>query len=157
MLKRLDPARRNRLSVPVFHHPVTLDKHLTTVLNRPGRRISSRQISLYYLVMAEQFSRWVPLSFALILGGVVLVRSKRVTGERRSFGQWLILFAYRVMRFLWAIVRGVDAGYLEFRQVLKQVRLETENERTLGKLVTEAAKPSSFGRNLRWAREESRT
>jgi hypothetical protein len=107
--------------------------------------------------MAEQFSQWVPLSFALILGGVVLARSKRVTGERRSFGQWLILFAYRVMRFLWAIVRGVDAGYLEFRQVLKQVRLETENERTLGKLVTEAPKQNSFGRSLRWAREESRT
>ncbi|MDQ2773567.1 MAG: hypothetical protein M3Y57_01365 [Acidobacteriota bacterium] len=107
--------------------------------------------------MAAQFSQWVPLSFALILGGVVLARNKRVTGERRSFGQWLILFAYRIMRFLWAIVRGVDAGYLEFRQVLKQVRLETENERTLGKLVSKSPKETSFTQGLRWAREESRT
>ena len=107
--------------------------------------------------MTQQVSQWVPLSFALILGGIVLARNKRITGERRSFGQWLILFFYRVMRFLWAIVRGVDVGYLEFRQVLKQVRLESENEKSLGKLMKKSEKETSFGQGLRWAQESSGT
>ena len=107
--------------------------------------------------MAQQVSQWIPLSFALILGGVILARNKRITGERRSFGQWLILLFYKVIRFLWAIVRGVDVGYLEFRQVLKQTQLEAENEKALGKMVKKTETEPSFSQGLRWVPEESRT
>ncbi len=107
--------------------------------------------------MTQQVSHWLPLSFALILGGVILARNTRITGERRSFGQWIILSFYRVMRFLWAIVRGIDIGYLEFRQVLKQVQLESENERTLGKRIKQAEKEKSATQGLRWVPEGSRT
>ena len=39
------------------------------------------------------------------------------------------------MQFVWALVRGIDVGYLEYRRVLQQTRIEVENERWLGKLI----------------------
>ena len=42
---------------------------------------------------------------------------------------------YGFMQFIWALVRGIDVGYLEYRRVLQQTRIEVENERWLGKLI----------------------
>lgn len=42
---------------------------------------------------------------------------------------------YAFMQFIWALVRGIDVGYLEYRRVLQQTRIEVENERWLGKLI----------------------
>ena len=105
--------------------------------------------------MREQIVHWIPLSFAILIGGVVLYRNHRIAGERRSVGQWIILLCYKMIRFLWAVVRGIDVGYLEFRRALLLTDIETENERTLGKRVKRNQAEIHFGAELRWAAEKS--
>jgi len=39
------------------------------------------------------------------------------------------------MRVVWAVLRGIDLGYLEYRRVLKETTIEIQNERCLGKLI----------------------
>jgi len=78
---------------------------------------------------------WLPLAIALTAGLLILWRAALSTKERRSSGQLLIFSLYRLMRFGWAIVRGIDVGYLEYRRVLQNTVIEIENERCLGKLV----------------------
>src|SRR5690348_9135609 len=105
--------------------------------------------------MEQQASHWITLSFVLLAGAVVLVRNRRVTNERRSLGQWLIFRFYKAVRFFWAVGRGIDVGYLEYRQVLSRALLEMENEKVLGKLVKESEAQSGLGRALAWAPEEN--
>jgi len=62
--------------------------------------------------MQEQALRWIPLAVALTAGLAILLRNTQITKERRSPGQWLIFRLYRLMRLVWAIVRGIDMGYL---------------------------------------------
>ncbi len=85
--------------------------------------------------MEQQAFRWAPLTVALVAGLLILLRNVQMTGERRSPGQWFIFRMYRFMQFVWALVRGIDVGYLEYRRVLQQSRIEVENERWLGKLI----------------------
>ncbi len=89
--------------------------------------------------MEEQILHWSTLAVASALGLTVLVR-KRVRRERRSWGQWVILLLYRGVARLWAFVRAIDVGYLEYRRAINQAPFEIENERSLGKLI----KPSSL-------------
>ncbi len=85
--------------------------------------------------MEEQLMHWMPLAIALAAVLTVLLRQMHITKERRSFGQFLILGSYKWMRFLWAIVRAIDVGYLEYRRVLEDTPLQIENEKYFGKLV----------------------
>ncbi len=85
--------------------------------------------------MEQQAFRWAPLTVALAAGLLILLRNAQLTKERRSPGQWLIFHSYRFMQFIWALVRGIDVGYLEYQRVLQQTRIEVENERWLGKLI----------------------
>ena|SRR5579875_2734782 len=85
--------------------------------------------------MEQQISRWIPLSVALAAGLAILIRNAYTSKERRSPGQWIIFQLYKVMRIVWALIRGVDVGYLEYRRVLEQSTIEVENERQLGKLT----------------------
>lgn len=85
--------------------------------------------------MQQEAFRWAPLTVALAAGLVILLRNAHGTKERRSPGQWFIFRLYRFMQFVWALVRGIDVGYLEYRRVLQQTRIEVENERWLGKLI----------------------
>lgn len=84
--------------------------------------------------MEQQAFRWAPLAVALAAGVIILLRNTQLSGERRSPGQWFIFRMYGFMQFVWALVRGIDVGYLEYRRVLQQTRIEVENERWLGKL-----------------------
>jgi hypothetical protein len=83
----------------------------------------------------SQISRWIPLSIALAASLAVLIRNVQGSKERRSWGQLLIFTLYRGMRVIWAILRGIDLGYLEYRRVLKETAIEIQNERCLGKLI----------------------
>jgi len=83
----------------------------------------------------DELMRWIPLGVALAAVLTVLLRHLHVTKERRSFGQLIILGFYKWMRYLWAIVRAIDVGYLEYRRVLEDTPLQIENEKHLGKLV----------------------
>jgi hypothetical protein len=85
--------------------------------------------------MEQDVSRWMPLGIALVAAAAILLRNAQVAKERRSSGQWLIFGLYKVMRFVWALLRGVDVGYLEYRRVLQEAAIEVENERCLGKLI----------------------
>lgn len=85
--------------------------------------------------MQEQAFRWAPLTVALAAGLIILWRNSQLATERRSPGQWFIFRLYRFMQFIWAMVRGIDVGYLEYRRVLQQSKIEVENERWLGKLI----------------------
>ena len=85
--------------------------------------------------MDQRASHWLPLAIALAAGLLILWRTALSTTERRSWGQLLILFLYKLMRRGWAIVRAIDCGYLEYRRVLQNTPIEIENERWLGKLV----------------------
>lgn len=73
----------------------------------------------------------------------VLIRNVQVSKERRSWGQLLIFTLYRGMRVIWAILRGIDVGYLEYRRVLKETSIEIQNERCLGKLVKRQSEEKS--------------
>ena len=109
--------------------------------------------------MEQDLGQWLPLSFTLVIAGVFLWRHRRPNAERHSFGQWIILLFYRVIRFLWAVARGIDVGYLEFRRVLASTVIEMENERILGRLVKRSTPERRFGHEakheLRWAAEEN--
>ncbi len=85
--------------------------------------------------MQQEAFRWAPLTVALAAGLIILIRNAQLSKERRSPGQWFIFRMYRFMQFIWALVRGIDMGYLEYRRVLQQTRIEVENERWLGKLI----------------------
>ena len=74
--------------------------------------------------MEQQAFRWAPLTVALVAALLILLRNVQMSTERRSPGQWLIFRLYRIMQFVWALVRGIDVGYLEYRRVLQQARIE---------------------------------
>ncbi len=84
--------------------------------------------------MEEQVLHWSTLGVASILGLSILM-AKHARRERRSWGQWVILLLYRTLGRLWAMVRAIDMGYLEYRRAIKEVPFQIENERCLGKLV----------------------
>jgi hypothetical protein len=85
--------------------------------------------------MQLDISRWIPLAIALAAAAAILFRNAQATTERRSTGQLLIFGLYRIIRFGWAILRGLDVGFLEYRRVLRESAIEIENERCLGKLI----------------------
>ena len=97
--------------------------------------------------MDSQISRWIPLSVALAASIAVLIRNMQSSRERRSWGQLLIFTLYRGMRVVWAILRGIDLGYLEYRRVLRETSIEIQNERCLGKLIKkrEVAETAVYG------------
>ena len=97
--------------------------------------------------MDSQFSRWIPLSVALAASFAVLIRNMQSSRERRSWGQLLIFALYRGILVIWAILRGIDVGYLEYRRVLKETSNEIQNERFLGKLIkkTHREKAAIYG------------
>lgn len=84
--------------------------------------------------MEQQAFRWAPLTVALVAGLLILVRNRQIAKDRRSPGQWFIFRMYQVTQFFWALVRGIDVGYLEYRRVLQQAKIEVVNERWLGRL-----------------------
>ena len=88
--------------------------------------------------MEEQVLHWSTLGVASVLGLSILM-AKHARKERRSWGQWVILLLYKALGRLWAMVRAIDMGYLEYRRAIKEVPFQIENERCLGKLV----KPST--------------
>lgn len=93
--------------------------------------------------MEQQMSRWIPLAVALAASLAVLIRNLQISKERRSWGQLLIFGLYKGMRFVWAILRGIDVGYLEYRRVLQETSIEIQNERCLGKLIKGRAREKS--------------
>lgn len=84
-------------------------------------------------------SRWIPLAVALAASLAVLIRNVQMSKERRSWGQLLIFTLYRGLRVVWAILRGIDVGFLEYRRVLQETSIEIQNERSLGKLIKRRA------------------
>ncbi len=107
--------------------------------------------------MEQDLVHWLPLSLTFVIAGVFLWRHRRPKADRHSCGQRAILLFYRVIRFLWAIVRGVDVGYLEFRKVLASTVIDMENEKVLGRLVKQP--PPRFrqelNREFKWAAGEN--
>ncbi len=89
--------------------------------------------------MNQEFSRWIPLAVALAASLAVLIRNVQMSKERRSWGQLLIFTLYRGLRVVWAILRGIDVGFLEYRRVLQQTAIDIQNERSLGKLIKRRA------------------
>lgn len=89
--------------------------------------------------MEQQVSRWIPLAVALAASLAVLIRNVQMSKERRSWGQLLIFTLYRGLRVVWAILRGIDVGFLEYRRVLQETSIEIQNERSLGKLIKRRA------------------
>ena len=83
----------------------------------------------------QQASRWIPLAIALSAVTFILFKNFQVSKARRSSGQWLIYCLYKTTRVFWAVVRGIDVGYLEYRRVLREANIEVENEKCLGKLI----------------------
>lgn len=75
------------------------------------------------------------LSVVLLLLAIAFWRHFDTKRPHRSVWQALILLLYHTIRFFWAIVRGIDMGYLEFRRVMRETPIETGNERELGKLL----------------------
>jgi hypothetical protein len=100
--------------------------------------------------MEQQTSHWITLTTALTVGLMILLFNLRPKKERRSFGQWVILTLYKVIRFLWAIVRAADVAYLEYRRALQETPLEVENERSLGKIVKAAPEDEAGVPAMQW-------
>ena len=100
--------------------------------------------------MEQQTSHWITLTTALTVGLMILLFNLRPKKSRRSFGQWVILTLYKVIRFFWAIVRAVDVAYLEYRRALQETPLEIENERCLGKIVKAAAEDETSVSAMHW-------
>ena len=61
----------------------------------------------------------------------------------------MILTFYKVVRFGWAVLRGVDVGYLEYRRTVQETPLAMENERFLGKIV-KVSKEDDHAASLHW-------
>ena len=99
----------------------------------------------------QQTPHWITLTITFTIGLVILLCNLKPAKDRRSFGQWLILAFYKAVRFFWAIARAADVGYLEYRRVVAETPLDTENERFLGKLmrVAREEKPVTVG-ELEW-------
>ena len=102
------------------------------------------------LYMEQQTSHWITLTTALTVGLMILLFNIRPKKSRRSFGQWVILTLYKVIRFFWAIVRAVDVAYLEYRRALQETPLEIVNERSLGKIVKAAAEDEAGVPAMHW-------
>lgn len=100
--------------------------------------------------MDQQTPHWITLAVALTIGLIILLFNLKPTKDRRSFGQWLILMLYKVMRFFWAIVRAADVGYLEYRRVIQETALHTENERFLGNVSRLSEAEESSMQDLHW-------
>jgi hypothetical protein len=100
--------------------------------------------------MEQQTPHWITLAIVLTIGLVILLCNLKPAKDRRSFGQWLILSLYKVVRYFWAIVRAVDVGYLEYRRVIAETPLRTENEKCLGKIATAGNEDASEIHDLSW-------
>jgi hypothetical protein len=100
--------------------------------------------------MEQQTPHWITLAVVLTIGLVILLCNLKPAKARRSFGQWIIFSLYKVVRFFWAIVRAFDVGYLEYRRVIAETPLRTENERCLGKITTAAGEDTSAIHDLTW-------
>lgn len=100
--------------------------------------------------MELEFSHWAPVTLAVVVGLLILLRHMNVSKDRRSLGQWTILVLYKVVRFFWAVARAVDLGYLEYRRVLQESSIEIENEKFFGKVVKASADGDVDGKALRW-------
>jgi hypothetical protein len=102
--------------------------------------------------MEQQTSHWITLATALTGGLIILLFSLRPKKARRSFGQWVILTLYKVVRFFWAIVRATDVAYLEYRRTLQEIPLDVENERSLGKIVKSEVADETDVTAMHWIR-----
>ena len=100
--------------------------------------------------MQHELSQWLPVSLALVVGFLILLRHMNASNDRRSFGQWTILVLYRMVHFFWAVARAVDLGYLEYRRILQESRIEIENEKFFGKIVKASANENSIGETTPW-------
>ena len=100
--------------------------------------------------MDQQTPHWITLAIALTIGLIILLFNLKPAKDRRSFGQWLILMFYKVLRFFWAIVRAADVGYLEYRRVIQETALHTENERFLGKISRVSREEDNSIPDLHW-------
>lgn len=100
--------------------------------------------------MDQQTPHWITLAVALTIGLIILLFNLKPAKDRRSFGQWAILMLYKVIRFLWAIVRAADVGYLEYRRVIQETALDTENEKLLGKLARATGEKNGSMHDLHW-------
>jgi hypothetical protein len=100
--------------------------------------------------MQHELSQWLPVSLALVVGFLILLRHMNVSNDRRSFGQWTILSLYRMVHFFWAVARAVDLGYLEYRRIIQESRIEIENEKFFGKIVKASANANSVGEAAPW-------
>jgi prolipoprotein diacylglyceryltransferase len=100
--------------------------------------------------MEQQTPHWITLAIALTIGLVILLCNLKPSKDRRSFGQWVILMLYKVIRFFWAIVRATDVGYLEYRRIVQGTSLETENEKCLGKIAIASPHKNGTVHDLNW-------
>lgn len=100
--------------------------------------------------MAHEFSHWLPVTLAVVVGLLILLRHMNLSKDRRSLGQWIILVLYRMVRFFWAVARAVDLGYLEYRRVLQETSIEVENEKFFGKVVKASPPADIIAETLRW-------
>jgi hypothetical protein len=91
----------------------------------------------------QQILHWTPLVLAVSLALFVMVWSRPARKERRSFGQRIIFVLYKTARWVWAIARAVDTGYLEYCRVVADKSLEIENEKVFGNRIKPAGKESS--------------
>jgi hypothetical protein len=81
------------------------------------------------------FKTAMPFMAIMLLTMIVAFRRHDQKCRHRSFIQWSIYLMRRLSLFLWAVVSGLDAGYLNYRQVLASYKEPLENEEALGLLL----------------------
>lgn len=75
----------------------------------------------------------------IVICALVVLRHHDKRKQHRSFMQVLINAVYAFLRFFYAVARGLDVGYLEYRRVLREEPGPVvENELHLGKAVGQA-------------------
>lgn len=78
---------------------------------------------------------------ALVMGVIVFMAFRRNDRKRphRSFFQLIVFALYFIARWQYALIKGIDQGYVQYRLALQQTELEIDNERELGLILRKSS------------------
>ncbi len=62
----------------------------------------------------------------------------------------MIVLLYKTARWVWAVARAVDTGYLEYCRALTDTSFEIENEKVFGNRIKPPAQESVSTETLKW-------
>lgn len=100
--------------------------------------------------MEQQILHWTPLVLAMAAATLILLWSRPVKKERRSISQRMIVLLYKTARWVWAVARAVDTGYLEYCRAVADASFEIENEKVFGNRIKPAERESASTETLKW-------